>query len=400
MKIGTYRLCLCYLVCKLIAILADDLTFCYLEDDGIVCGGSETLRLTRINGHEVGAERVVDPDGKRLTMKTLSLNPLILEIPNFLSSEECDHFISVAKKQGLVNSSTGVNGAQQQMRLLDTDGDGVLTIHEMRLTIENGFDVYPDDDDILQMYIDTDLDTNRDGNITKDEMKNLSPRDMKRYIKKFIEVNPEKHSRYSQQVWMYPDQSTDKTFIDIQNRVSEVVNLPLDVIRLSNFQVVRYGPHGHYNAHFDSARLSTEVPCCRRFDSRPCRVCRYMTILFYLNDVTEGGETAFVLAGNDSLTAEEAKLSPKINLYRNCSESALHIKPERGKVIVWYNHYIDQQTGWMGEMDDRTLHGGCPVVTGEKWIGNFWVRVLDTKEEDLERIREINKKLNKIKTEL
>ena len=32
-------------------------------------------------------------------------------------------------------------------------------------------------------------------------------------------------------------------------------------------------------------------------------------------------------------------------------------------------------SGWMGEVDEYSLHGGCPVMLGEKWVANSWVNV-------------------------
>ena len=27
----------------------------------------------------------------------------------------------------------------------------------------------------------------------------------------------------------------------------------------------------------------------------------------------------------------------------------------------------------MGELDKLTLHGGCDVIDGEKWVAHFWI---------------------------
>lgn len=31
--------------------------------------------------------------------------------------------------------------------------------------------------------------------------------------------------------------------------------------------------------------------------------------------------------------------------------------------------------GWVGEVDDYSLHGGCLVTRGTKWIANNWINV-------------------------
>jgi len=38
---------------------------------------------------------------------------------------------------------------------------------------------------------------------------------------------------------------------------------------------------------------------------------------------------------------------------------------------------IDAKSHWIGERDRYSLHGGCPVIKGEKWIANFWINALD-----------------------
>ena len=50
---------------------------------------------------------------------------------------------------------------------------------------------------------------------------------------------------------------------------------------------------------------------------------------------------------------------------------------------MWYNHKINETTGWLGMLDVMTWHGGCPVVKGEKWIANFWIKATDDKLFDL-----------------
>ena len=48
----------------------------------------------------------------------------------------------------------------------------------------------------------------------------------------------------------------------------------------------------------------------------------------------------------------------------------------RLQAVLWYNHAVDERGG-LGEMDRWSLHGGCPVLKGEKWIVTFWIRIYD-----------------------
>jgi len=40
---------------------------------------------------------------------------------------------------------------------------------------------------------------------------------------------------------------------------------------------------------------------------------------------------------------------------------------------MWYNHMISNVTGLLGPQDERSLHGGCDVLEGYKWIANNWI---------------------------
>ena len=61
------------------------------------------------------------------------------------------------------------------------------------------------------------------------------------------------------------------------------------------------------------------------------------------------------------------------NLSHNCHVGNLVIKPRKGTAVMWYNHFMDKESGWLGEMDQYSLHGGCDITKGEKWIANNWI---------------------------
>ena len=41
---------------------------------------------------------------------------------------------------------------------------------------------------------------------------------------------------------------------------------------------------------------------------------------------------------------------------------------EKGSAVFWWNLLTN------GLLDVQTVHGGCPVVVGSKWITNKWIR--------------------------
>ena len=41
---------------------------------------------------------------------------------------------------------------------------------------------------------------------------------------------------------------------------------------------------------------------------------------------------------------------------------------------MWYNHLLEHDgTNHMGKVDVFSLHGGCDVLEGVKWIANIWI---------------------------
>ena len=77
---------------------------------------------------------------------------------------------------------------------------------------------------------------------------------------------------------------------------------------------------------------------------------RFATLLLYLNEPEAGGETTFPRWIN----AE--------------TREALKATPKRGKAVLFYSYLPD------GNMDDLSQHSAAPVIEGEKWLINLWVR--------------------------
>lgn len=94
-------------------------------------------------------------------------------------------------------------------------------------------------------------------------------------------------------------------------------------------QVLRYRAGGEYRSHFDA------IP---GFPNQ-----RAMTLLIWLNEGYEGGETRFETLG-------------------------LALRGAAGDAILFRN------TGPDGRRDPAAGHAGLPVKSGEKWLASRWIR--------------------------
>lgn len=120
----------------------------------------------------------------------------------------------------------------------------------------------------------------------------------------------------------------------INLRLAAATGLPPENGELTN--ILMYRPGEEYRAHFDffPADIAAGDPSGQRI----------RTLLVYLNETYEGGETRFLVPG-------------------------LNVKGDPGDAILFHN--CDAATG---APDKSTLHAGLPVASGEKWLLSKWYR--------------------------
>lgn len=142
----------------------------------------------------------------------------------------------------------------------------------------------------------------------------------------------------------------------IDNRTSALVRLPIN--HQEHVQVLRYGYTEKYDSHHDyfDPELYKNNEGTQALTQKGHRN-RMITVLWYLSDVEEGGETVFPLYD----------LAPRNFPKEKECELGLRVHPEVGKVIVFYSQTPD------GALDPYSLHGACPVKKGVKWAANKWV---------------------------
>jgi hypothetical protein len=123
----------------------------------------------------------------------------------------------------------------------------------------------------------------------------------------------------------------------IRARISASLRLPLQRFEVS--QVLHYEPGQEFKPHHDYFD-----PAAEGFQEEiALRGQRVATLLIYLNDAFEGGQTHFPSLGFS---------------YRG----------EIGDSIAFFS------VGDDGNPDPLTLHAGLPPTSGEKWIFSQWVR--------------------------
>ncbi|MEP7296722.1 MAG: 2OG-Fe(II) oxygenase [Burkholderiales bacterium] len=121
----------------------------------------------------------------------------------------------------------------------------------------------------------------------------------------------------------------------VEARIAALMNWPLE--NGEGLQVLRYGPGAEYKPHydyFDPEQAGTPTILQRGGQRVASLVC-------YLNTPTLGGATTF----------------PDVQL---------DVAPLKGNAVFFSYDRAHPST--------RTLHGGAPVIEGEKWVATKWVR--------------------------
>ncbi|XP_061730334.1 transmembrane prolyl 4-hydroxylase [Nerophis ophidion] len=350
--------------------------------------------LPRVEGVRVGHVQMLSlVPNKVHEMTTLSLKPLLFEIPGFLSEDECRVVMQLAQLKGLTESQLMVQDGQEELakelnlspeeifNLLDINQDGQLQLHEIltHSRVRDGIWLTPEN--LQEIYAGLKVDKDENGSLSLEEFRLLSADAFQRFL---LQRGVERSQlvRNSRHTWLYQGRGAHQVLQDIKERVTRLTRLPSTLVDLSEpLQVVRYEEGGHYHAHHDSGPVYPETACTHTRlaanASTPFETsCRYITVLFYLNSVDGGGETAFPVA--DNRTFDEVCLIQNgvdlMDTRRNCEKSNLRVKATKGKAVFWYN-YLSDGKGWVGEQDEYALHGGCVVTQGTKWVANKWINI-------------------------
>jgi prolyl 4-hydroxylase len=144
------------------------------------------------------------------------------------------------------------------------------------------------------------------------------------------EINPDRTSQ-----GMFFQRGESELIGRIEARIARLLRWPVD--HGEGMQVLHYRPGAEYKPHydyFDPAQPGTPAILQRGGQ-------RVGTLVMYLNDPVRGGGTTFPDLG-------------------------LEVAPVRGNAVFFSYDRPDPAT--------RTLHGGAPVLEGEKWVATKWLR--------------------------
>lgn len=133
----------------------------------------------------------------------------------------------------------------------------------------------------------------------------------------------------------------DPTVKSLVSRVCNLVKLP--ACHAESIQMIYYGETQEYKPHFDAWDPSTDrgQRCMAKGGQR------ILTCLMYLNTPAKGGGTIF----------------PKLQT---------QVEAQQGRMVIFHNCHKNTI-----ERHPHSLHGGMPVVSGDKWACNLWFRDLE-----------------------
>lgn len=121
----------------------------------------------------------------------------------------------------------------------------------------------------------------------------------------------------------------------IEARIARLLNWPLE--NGEGLQVLRYAPGAQYRPHYDY--FDPGEPGTPSILARGGQ--RVATLVIYIGEPEQGGATTFPDVG-------------------------LEVAPQQGSAVFFSYDRPDPAT--------RTLHGGAPVLAGEKWVATKWLR--------------------------
>ncbi|KAG2487816.1 hypothetical protein HYH03_013660 [Edaphochlamys debaryana] len=147
----------------------------------------------------------------------------------------------------------------------------------------------------------------------------------------------------------------DPVIAAIEERIAEWTHLPPEYGE--PIQILRYENGQKYDAHWDWFDDPVHHKAYLENGNR------YATVLLYLAEVDEGGETNLPLA--DPIDADMQRLD---NPSQCAAAWGISVRPRKGDALLFYDMDIMGQAG-----DRKALHASCPTLKGMKWTATKWI---------------------------
>ncbi|KAG2629705.1 prolyl 4-hydroxylase 5-like [Panicum virgatum] len=150
---------------------------------------------------------------------------------------------------------------------------------------------------------------------------------------------------------MFLQRGQDQVIRRIEKRIADYTSVPLE--NGEGLQVLHYQVGQKYDPHFDYTENGYVTK-----NGGP----RQATLLMYLSDVEDGGETVF-----PSATAKSG------SSHGGPAKRGVSVKPKMGDALLFWSMRPD------GSRDPKSLHGASPVIKGDKWSATKWMHVHEFK---------------------
>lgn len=175
--------------------------------------------------------------------------------------------------------------------------------------------------------------------------KNLAPSSLA--LRKGETVENTKDIRTSSGTFVSANEDKSGTLDFIEEKIAKATMIPRS--HGEAFNVLRYEIGQKYNCHYDVFNPE---------EYGPQKSQRVASVLLYLSNVEEGGETMFPFENSQNIGTGYD--------YKKCI--GLKVKPRQGDALLFYSTFIN------GTIDTTSLHGSCPVIKGQKWVATKWIR--------------------------
>ncbi|KAL1828355.1 hypothetical protein DCAR_0207562 [Daucus carota subsp. sativus] len=149
---------------------------------------------------------------------------------------------------------------------------------------------------------------------------------------------------------MFLWKAQDEVVAGIESRIAAWTFLPVE--NGEAMQILHYEHGQKYEPHYDFFHDKA---------NRDWGGHRVATVLMYLSNVENGGETVFPRSVEGTQTKDDSM--------SDCAKQGYSVKPQKGDALLFFSLHPDATT------DSLSLHGSCPVIEGEKWSATKWIHV-------------------------